>query len=514
VALNKYCVIALLAIIGMVLSAGSSIAVADEPSSGLFMGWMEYGGYNRTYEYHIPSGYDGSKAVPLLFSFHGLGSSGEGQIYLTNFTALAEQEGFIAVFPDATVLKKEGNACSGSLPALPGNNIQWNVGGPWSLQYCAGVDDVGFVSDLINFFETHYKIDTSQIYATGFSDGGWFAYYVALMLPGTFAGIAAVSAPMTTNMFEFEDVPPLTVIVMMSPDDPIMPYNGLGWIGSVDATINFWIEVDQTSTEPEETVWESTEQDPTSIVRYVYGEGENGTKVILYKIEDGGHAWPGGPQYAPASVVGLASTHIDASAEIWEDLSPTQYHLTVSSTTGGSVDKPGHGTFAYYEGAVVDLVAVAEEGYQFVSWTGDVDTIANVNTASTNITMSGNYSITANFKTPGWCFIATAAYGTPMAGQIRILREFRDEYLLTNPVGRALVDFYYKVSPPVAEFITEHPGLKPIVRAVLIPAVAMSFVAVRTTPIDKMATVGLLALVSAALTIWATRRRGRGPEDT
>jgi len=74
-------------------------------------------------------------------------------------------------------------------------------------------------------------------------------------------------------------------------------------------------------------------------------------------------------------------------------------------------------------------------------------------------------------SSPGICFIATAAYGTPMAEEIQILREFRDEYLLTNPVGQAFVDFYYKVSPPIAEFITEHPGLKPIVRAALFPAV-------------------------------------------
>jgi hypothetical protein len=115
---------------------------------------------------------------------------------------------------------------------------------------------------------------------------------------------------------------------------------------------------------------------------------------------------------------------------------------------------------------------------------------------------------------PGGCFIATAAYGTPMAQEIEILREFRDEYLLTNPVGQALVDFYYRVSPPMAEFITEHPSLKPIVRAGLMPAVAMSTVAVNTTPAEKAAIIGLLVLVSVALAVWATRRRGRSPEHT
>jgi parallel beta-helix repeat protein len=113
---------------------------------------------------------------------------------------------------------------------------------------------------------------------------------------------------------------------------------------------------------------------------------------------------------------------------------------------------------------------------------------------------------------PVWCFIATAAYGTPMAEEVQILREFRDEYLLTNPLGLTFVDFYYKVSPPIAEFITEHPSLKPIVRVGLMPAVVMSAVAVNTTPAEKMSIIGLLALVSVALAVWATKRRGRGPE--
>jgi hypothetical protein len=112
------------------------------------------------------------------------------------------------------------------------------------------------------------------------------------------------------------------------------------------------------------------------------------------------------------------------------------------------------------------------------------------------------------------CFIATAAYGTPMAGEIEILRQFRDEYLLTNPLGQALVGLYYRVSPPIAEFIIEYPSLKPIVRAGLAPAVAMSAVAVNTSPAEKIAILGLFVLVSVVMTIWATRRPGRDPEHT
>jgi hypothetical protein len=101
-----------------------------------------------------------------------------------------------------------------------------------------------------------------------------------------------------------------------------------------------------------------------------------------------------------------------------------------------------------------------------------------------------------------------------MAEEIQILREFRDEYLLTNAMGRAFVDFYYRVSPPIAEFITEHPSLKPIVRAGLLPAVAMSMIVINTSPVERMVIVGLLVLVSVAVAIWTTRRRSRGPDYT
>jgi len=186
--------------------------------------------------------------------------------------------------------------------------------------------------------------------------------------------------------------------------------------------------------------------------------------------------------------------------------------LTVSSTTGGSVTNPGEGIFLCPLGTEVSLVAKAVSGYQFTNWSGDVDTIANIDDATTTITMDNSYSIIANFSGGGWCFIATAAYGTPMAKEIEILRGFRDEYLLTNPVGKALVEFYYRVSPPVAEFITEHSSLKPIVRAGLLPAVAMSTIAVNASPARKATMAGLLALVSVAVAAWAARRRGRGSE--
>jgi hypothetical protein len=217
--------------------------------------------------------------------------------------------------------------------------------------------------------------------------------------------------------------------------------------------------------------------------------------------------------YAPSTSVTMdASYSITANFE-----SPhpePMASLTVSSTTGGAVTVPGEGTFSYPLGAEVSLVAEAASGYRFVNWSGNVGTIADVNDASTSITMDGSYSVIANFSGGGGCFIATAAYSTPMAEEIQALREFRDEYLVSSTVGKALVDFYYTVSPPIAKFITEHPNLKPVVRAGLVPVVAVSDVVVSTSSAEKVATAVLVALISVALAMWAMRRRGKSPDHT
>jgi hypothetical protein len=76
--------------------------------------------------------------------------------------------------------------------------------------------------------------------------------------------------------------------------------------------------------------------------------------------------------------------------------------------------------------------------------------------------------------------IILATYDGETSSTVTILRQFRDEFLLTNPVGRALVDVYYRISPPTAEFITEHPKLKPVIRVGLLPAVAISTVVIHT----------------------------------
>ena len=140
------------------------------------------------------------------------------------------------------------------------------------------------------------------------------------------------------------------------------------------------------------------------------------------------------------------------------------FTITISSTNGGSVIIPGEGTFTYDAGTEVELVANADGPYWFAEWTGDVGTIADVEDITTTITIDDDCCITANFKGFWECFIATAAYGTDTAKEIDILREFRDEVLLPNSLGVKFVSFYYRISPPIANFISRHEVLRTAVR--------------------------------------------------
>jgi len=96
-------------------------------------------------------------------------------------------------------------------------------------------------------------------------------------------------------------------------------------------------------------------------------------------------------------------------------------YLSISSTVGGDVTRPGEGAFVYHPGRRLNLIAGAETGYRFVNWTGDVDTIANVNAAQTSVVMNDSYSITANFEERppvSWPLIGGIAGAVVIAGLV------------------------------------------------------------------------------------------------
>jgi hypothetical protein len=142
----------------------------------------------------------------------------------------------------------------------------------------------------------------------------------------------------------------------------------------------------------------------TGVSVTIPGEGtftyDAGTVVeLVAEVEDGYRfvEWTG--DVDTISDVTAAATNITMSRNYYVKAAVVAiYDLTISSTEGGSVTMPGEGTFSYDVGTVVELVVEASDGYQFVEWTGDVDTISDVIAVATNITMSGNYSITASFE--------------------------------------------------------------------------------------------------------------------
>ena len=144
----------------------------------------------------------------------------------------------------------------------------------------------------------------------------------------------------------------------------------------------------------------------------VYDEGD---VVKLVATPDPGYGfvnWTG--DVGTVANVNAASTTITMNGDYsltanFQELA--EYDLTTSSTTGGSVTVPGEGTFTYYDGTVVDLVATANSGYYFINWTGDVGTIANVDAPTTTVTMNDNYAVTANFEQipPGKVALTTSS---------------------------------------------------------------------------------------------------------
>jgi polyhydroxybutyrate depolymerase len=124
------------------------------------------GGYVRTYRLHLPSGYRDNVEQALVLNFHGHGSAASGQEKMTQLSRLADQQDFIAVYPQGIV--------------GPDRHSGWSTGPIWDPH----VNDVLFVSDLLNHLQAELCIDPMRIYAMGFSNGGGMTNLLAARMAG------------------------------------------------------------------------------------------------------------------------------------------------------------------------------------------------------------------------------------------------------------------------------------------------------------------------------------------
>jgi len=105
----------------------------------------------------------------------------------------------------------------------------------------------------------------------------------------------------------------------------------------------------------------------------------------------------------------------------------------------------------------------------------------------------------------GGCFIATAAFGSKFEKQVQLLRRFRDLYLMPHIIGRAFVRAYYRYSPPMADFIAKHDTLRTVVRAILLPVVGVSWIALKIGPLSTVALMFIFISCFVGL-VWYRRR--------
>jgi len=157
------------------------------------------------------------------------------------------------------------------------------------------------------------------------------------------------------------------------------------------------------------------------------------------------------------------------------------YTLTISSGSGGTT-QPSPGNYSYDFGTEVSIKAVPESGHNFSQWSGDAPP-GHERDNPVKVIVYSNLSIKANFEGKGLCFIATAAYGSPLHPYLRILQDFKDKYLVPSRLGHALVNFYYAHSPSLANLISRHKALKLVVRLSLLPLIAFSYSVLRFGPV-------------------------------
>lgn len=259
---------------------------------------FRYGGMDRTYFIHVPECYDSNNKTPLVIALHGGGGLAKRMEHFTRFDELSEKENFIVVYPQGYKRQWNDGREAASIPAQELN-----------------IDDVGFINALIDTLYSQYNIDSSRIYVTGLSNGGFMTTRIGCELGNRIAAIAPMISTLPKKLnTKCNPVKAMPVMLINGTDDPLVPYDGgfvrvgrktRGEILSTDETIEFWIQVDQCTTKPDIIKIEDKDKtDDCTATAYIYPDGAEDSEVVLIKVNGGGHTIPGGRQYLPKSIIG------------------------------------------------------------------------------------------------------------------------------------------------------------------------------------------------------------------
>ena len=259
-------------------------------------------GLSRDYRIYIPAIYNSNSPVPLLFNLHGYTSNNIEQELYADFRPIADTANFIIIHPNGT----------------PDNvgSLTWNNFG------LSTVNDLGFINALIDTAIANYNIDINRVYSTGMSNGGFMSYDLACQLSNRIAAIASVTGSMLTS--KLNDCNPSRVVPVMQihgTADATVPYLGNLIFAPIETLVETWVQKNNCNATPIQTdLPDINSSDLTTATRHLYTGGTNGNTVEFYKINGGGHSWPGAP-------ININITNMDFSAcrEIWRFFS--QYSL-------------------------------------------------------------------------------------------------------------------------------------------------------------------------------------------
>ena len=275
--------------------------------AGDYRRFILFCGRRRFYDLHIPQKYDERKATPVVLVFHGGGGNPVQQRNDSQMDGVADKYGFIVVYPAGT-------------GKLEDRFLTFNSGDGFGYAKENNIDDVGFTRSLLDDVETLFHIDKSRVYATGFSNGAFMCYRLAFELSDRIAAFAPVSGVLGVQTSTYKLSSPVSIIHFHGLKDPnVAYYGGVGpkaFEGiprlSVPETIQFWVDHNGCPKEP----LKGTRTGKAVCTRYA--PGKEGSEVILWTLEDGGHTWPGGKSSLPEKQVGKVNTDISAQELMWQ----------------------------------------------------------------------------------------------------------------------------------------------------------------------------------------------------